>query len=106
VFSPLFLSNDQAAQVIAHPVIRAVTLTGSGRAGQAVASAAGKALKPAVLELGGSDPFIVCEDADSQAVAKLAAGARTLNTGQSCIAAKRFLVHASIAEDFEYHLAE
>jgi succinate-semialdehyde dehydrogenase/glutarate-semialdehyde dehydrogenase len=106
VFSTIFLSNDQAAQVIAHPVCRAVTLTGSGRAGKAVASAAGQALKPVVLELGGSDPFIVFDDADPQAVAKLAAGSRTLNTGQSCIAAKRFLVHSSIAEDFEYHLTE
>jgi succinate-semialdehyde dehydrogenase/glutarate-semialdehyde dehydrogenase len=106
VFATVFLSNDQVAQVIAHPVCRAVTLTGSGRAGKAVASAAGQALKPAVLELGGSDPFIVLEDADPQQVAKVAAGARTLNTGQSCIAAKRFLVHSSIAEDFEYHLAE
>jgi succinate-semialdehyde dehydrogenase/glutarate-semialdehyde dehydrogenase len=106
VFANLFLSNEQAAEVIAHPVVRAVTLTGSGRAGRAVASAAGRALKPAVLELGGSDPFIVLEDADVQQVAKAAAGARTLNTGQSCIAAKRFIVHESIAEDFEYHLAE
>ena len=106
VFATMFLSNDQAARVIAHPVCRAVTLTGSGRAGKAVASAAGQALKPVVLELGGSDPFIVLEDADPQQVAKLAAGSRTLNTGQSCIAAKRFLVHSSIAEDFEYHLAE
>jgi succinate-semialdehyde dehydrogenase/glutarate-semialdehyde dehydrogenase len=106
VFANLFLSNDRAARVIAHPVVRAVTLTGSGRAGRAVASAAGQALKPVVLELGGSDPVIVLEDADPQQVAKAAAATRTLNTGQSCIAGKRFIVHHSIAEDFEYHLAE
>lgn len=105
-FCNLFLSNEQAAQVIAHPVVRAVTLTGSSRAGRAVAAEAGGALKKVVLELGGSDPFIVLEDADVQAVARTAAGARTLNAGQSCIAAKRFIVDRSIAEDFEYHLCE
>jgi succinate-semialdehyde dehydrogenase/glutarate-semialdehyde dehydrogenase len=105
-FCTLFLSNEQAAEVIAHPVVRAVTLTGSGRAGQAVASGSGRALKKVVLELGGSDPFIVLEDADAQSVAKAAAAARCINSGQSCIAAKRFIVVKSIAEDFEYHLAE
>lgn len=105
-FSNLFLSNEQAAEVIAHPVVRAVTLTGSSRAGRAVAAEAGGALKKVVLELGGSDPFIVLDDADVQSVARAAAGARTLNAGQSCIAAKRFIVDRAIAEDFEYHLCE
>jgi len=105
-FSNLFLSNEQAAEVIAHPVVRAVTLTGSSRAGRAVAAEAGGALKKVVLELGGSDPFIVLDDADVQSVARTAAAARTLNAGQSCIAAKRFIVDRAIAEDFEYHLCE
>lgn len=98
-FSNLFLSNDQAAQVIAHRSVAAVTLTGSGRAGRAVAAEAGKALKKVVLELGGSDPFIVLEDADVEATARMAAAARTLNAGQSCIAAKRFIVDRAIADD-------
>ncbi len=105
-FSNLFLSNEQAAEVIAHPVVRAVTMTGSSRAGRAVGAAAGGALKKVVLELGGSDPFIVLDDADVQSLARTAAGARTLNAGQSCIAAKRFIVDRAIAEDFEYHLCE
>jgi succinate-semialdehyde dehydrogenase/glutarate-semialdehyde dehydrogenase len=105
-FSNLFLSNEQAAEVIAHPMVRAVTLTGSSRAGRAVAAEAGGALKKVVLELGGSDPFIVLDDADVQSVARTAAAARTLNAGQSCIAAKRFIVDRAIAEDFEYHLCE
>jgi succinate-semialdehyde dehydrogenase/glutarate-semialdehyde dehydrogenase len=105
-FASVFLSNDQAAEVIAHPVVRAVTLTGSGRAGMAVAAAAGRALKKVVLELGGSDPFIVLDDVDVPAVARAAAAARCINTGQSCIAAKRFVVDRRIVEDFEYHLTE
>src|SRR5207253_2967934 len=88
-FVNLFLSNEQAATVIAHPVVRAVTLTGSGRAGMAVAAEAGRALKKVVLELGGSDPFIVLADVDVEQVARQAAAARCINAGQSCIAAKR-----------------
>jgi succinate-semialdehyde dehydrogenase/glutarate-semialdehyde dehydrogenase len=106
VFSNMFLSNEQAAEVIAHSSVAAVTLTGSGRAGRAVAGEAGKALKKVVLELGGSDPFIVLEDADIEAVARMAANARTINAGQSCIAAKRFIVDRSIADDFEYAMSE
>ena len=106
VFANLFLSNEQAAQVIAHPTVCAITLTGSGRAGRAVAAEAGKALKKVVLELGGSDPFIVLEDAEVEAVARMAAAARTINAGQSCIAAKRFIVDAAIADDFEYAMSE
>jgi succinate-semialdehyde dehydrogenase/glutarate-semialdehyde dehydrogenase len=105
-FANLFLSNEQAAEVIAHPVVRAVTLTGSGRAGMAVAAEAGRALKKLVLELGGSDPFIVLEDVDVEQVARTAAAARTINAGQSCIAAKRFIVAQSILDDFEYAMTE
>jgi succinate-semialdehyde dehydrogenase/glutarate-semialdehyde dehydrogenase len=92
--------------VINHPAIRAVTLTGSERAGMAVASAAGKALKKTVLELGGSDPFIVLADADVEAVAKTAASARCINSGQSCIAAKRFIVDQAVVSRFEATMTE
>jgi succinate-semialdehyde dehydrogenase/glutarate-semialdehyde dehydrogenase len=101
VFSTLLISDNHAAEkLIDHPVIRAVTLTGSERAGRAVASAAGRALKKTVMELGGSDPFIVLADADVRAAAASAAESRCVNTGQSCIAAKRFIVDRNIADEF------
>ena len=87
--------------IIEHPAIQGISLTGSTAAGRAVAAKSGKALKTSVLELGGSDPYIVLDDADiSQAVDSCAA-ARLLNSGQSCIAAKRFIVHARVYEQFE-----
>ena len=89
------------AGIIEHQVIKAVTLTGSERAGRAVAAQAGAALKKTVLELGGSDPFIILDDADIPAVARAAAAARCLNSGQSCIAAKRFIVQEKVADEFE-----
>ena len=92
VFTTLLVDASAVESIIQNPVIAAVTLTGSGRAGRAVAGHAGRALKKTVLELGGSDPFIVLPDADVQATAKAAAGTRCLNAGQSCIAAKRFIV--------------
>jgi hypothetical protein len=97
----LLVSSEQVAGLIRHPVIRAVTLTGSDRPGEAVASEAGKQLKKTVLELGGSDPFLVLADADPVEAARQASRARTINTGQSCIAAKRFIVEEPIAEPFE-----
>ncbi len=106
VFSILLVSSDRVTPLIAHPAIRAVTLTGSDRAGESVAAAAGKMLKKTVLELGGSDPFIVLADADPRAVAQAAAKARTINSGQSCIAAKRFIVEEPIAGRFEDAFAE
>jgi succinate-semialdehyde dehydrogenase/glutarate-semialdehyde dehydrogenase len=91
--------------LIADPRIAAVTLTGSTEVGRDVAAAAGAVIKKQVLELGGSDPFVVLDDADLDATAQAAARARNQNAGQSCIAAKRFIVAASIAEAFAERLA-
>jgi succinate-semialdehyde dehydrogenase / glutarate-semialdehyde dehydrogenase len=102
VFSALLISDNTAAEnLISHPAVRAVTLTGSERAGRAVASTAGHALKKTVMELGGSDPFIVLADADIATVAARAAESRCINNGQSCIAAKRFIVERAILGEFE-----
>ena len=101
VFQTLLIPGKQAQALIDDPRIAAVTLTGSEEAGSLVAGASGSALKPTVLELGGSDPFIVLEDADLEAAAKVAVDARFQNAGQSCIAAKRFIVVESVADEFE-----
>src|SRR6184192_3301405 len=100
LFRALILSNEAAATVIADPRVRAVTLTGSDRAGSQVAEQAGRHLKKTVLELGGSDLFIVLEDADVALAARTAAEARLINSGQSCIAAKRFIVVERVADQF------
>lgn len=96
----LYAEIEQVEEIIANPYIHAVTLTGSERAGRSVAALAGKYLKKFVLELGGSDPFIVMPDADIKAAAKIGVNARYQNTGQSCIAAKRFLVHSEVYDPF------
>ncbi len=101
VMTTLLVPSARTAELIAQPEIRAVTLTGSERAGREVAAAAGRQLKKTVLELGGSDPFVVLADADPRAAAAQAAKARTVNSGQSCIAAKRFIVEEEIADRFE-----
>lgn len=91
-YANLFLSEAQAAALVADPRVRGVSLTGSTRAGRSVGALAGRALKPCVLELGGSDPFVVFADAPLEEVVAAALEARCQNSGQSCIAAKRFLV--------------
>lgn len=104
--SHLYASLNQIEEIIAHPAVHAVTLTGSSRAGSSVAALAGKHLKKVVLELGGSDPFIVLPDADLQEAAKIGVQARYQNTGQSCIAAKRFIVHESVYDPFLAYFIE
>jgi succinate-semialdehyde dehydrogenase / glutarate-semialdehyde dehydrogenase len=100
-FQTLLIDTGLVRRVIEDPRVAAVTLTGSTGAGEQVASAAGKVVKKSVLELGGSDPFVVMPSADLDVAVKTAVKARTINNGQSCIAAKRFIVHQSIAEEFE-----
>ena len=100
VFRSLMIRASQVARVIEDKRVHAVTLTGSEPAGKQVASTAGNNLKKSVLELGGADAFIVLEDADMDLTVKSAITSRYLNTGQSCIAAKRFIVVDAIAEDF------
>jgi succinate-semialdehyde dehydrogenase/glutarate-semialdehyde dehydrogenase len=106
VFRTLVISSKAVKNVIINPHVKAVTLTGSTPAGKAVASQAGAALKKTVLELGGSDPYIILEDADlDQAVTACVIG-RFLNTGQSCIAAKRFIVVEPVLDSFRSKLLE
>ena len=99
-FQNLAIPGSRVQAVIDDPRVRAVTLTGSEAAGRKVAASAGAALKKSVLELGGSDPFIVLEDADLDEAARVAATARNINSGQSCIAAKRFIVVDQVADPF------
>src|SRR3954466_9645869 len=103
-FQTLLIEIDRVRRVIEDPRVAAATLTGSTGAGSHVASAAGKQIKRTVLELGGSDPFIVMPSADLDAAARTAVKARTINNGQSCIAAKRFIVAEQIADEFERRL--
>jgi acyl-CoA reductase-like NAD-dependent aldehyde dehydrogenase len=105
-FRTVLVPGAETGRLIADPRIAAVTLTGSDVAGMAVAAASGHALKKNVLELGGSDAFIVLEDADLDGAAKMAVRARFQNTGQSCIAAKRFIVVEEVADEFERRFVE
>ncbi len=99
-FRSLLISGSQVESVIAHPAIRGITLTGSTPAGKAVASAAGMHLKKCVLELGGSDPYLILKDANLQMAAEVCATSRLMNAGQSCIAAKRFIVEDAVYASF------
>jgi succinate-semialdehyde dehydrogenase/glutarate-semialdehyde dehydrogenase len=105
VFQTLLVGSGAVDRIIGDHRVAAVTLTGSDTAGALVAASAGKALKKAVLELGGSDPFIVLADADLNAAAIVACRARNQNNGQSCIAAKRFIVEEPVADEFERRFA-
>ncbi|HTX88078.1 MAG TPA: NAD-dependent succinate-semialdehyde dehydrogenase [Bacteroidales bacterium] len=106
VFRTLMIPSGQVETVIRDPRIMAVTLTGSEEAGSRVASLAGKLIKKTVLELGGSDAFIILEDADMNKTIKTAVTARMINQGQSCIAAKRFIITSSRIEEFESKIKE
>ncbi|MBI1939325.1 MAG: NAD-dependent succinate-semialdehyde dehydrogenase [Ignavibacteriales bacterium] len=106
VFKTLLIGSSAVECVINHPKVKAVTLTGSEPAGKKIAEACGKVLKKTVMELGGSDPFIVLEEADIEAAAKTAVTARLINNGQSCIAAKRFIVVEKIYDQFEKKFVE
>ncbi|RZK56224.1 MAG: aldehyde dehydrogenase family protein, partial [Hymenobacter sp.] len=105
-FRALLIETEPVAGLLADDRVAAATLTGSERAGAAVAAQAGQHLKKTVLELGGSDPFIVLADADLAVAAKTAAQSRMLNAGQSCIAAKRFIVEAAVHDEFVRLLKE
>lgn len=104
VFQALLVGSEKVADLVADPRIKAATLTGSEAAGASMAAAAGRHIKKTVLELGGSDPFVVLESADLEAALATAVTARMLNNGQSCIAAKRFILVEATADAFEQGL--
>jgi succinate-semialdehyde dehydrogenase/glutarate-semialdehyde dehydrogenase len=101
IFQSLLIGSDAVRGVIEHPMVQAVTLTGSTPAGRAVAATAGEMLKKTVLELGGSDPYIILHDADLDAAVRTCTTSRLINAGQSCIAAKRFIVVEPVLREFE-----
>ncbi len=100
LFTTLLIKSSQVEHVIDNPLVKAVTLTGSTPAGKAVASRAGEMLKKSVLELGGSDPYVILEDANLEKAAETCAASRMINSGQSCIAAKRFIVVDQVYDQF------
>jgi succinate-semialdehyde dehydrogenase/glutarate-semialdehyde dehydrogenase len=106
LFRTLMIVSKQVESVVAHPLVRAATLTGSAAAGRAIARQAGELLKKTVLELGGSDPYLVLDDADPDVAAEICTRGRLVNSGQSCIAAKRFIVADSVRERFERSFVE
>ncbi len=100
IFTNVYTPGSEVEKIIAHPLVKAVTLTGSGPAGSAVAAAAGRYIKKSVLELGGSDAYLILEDADVAEAAKICATSRLINSGQSCIGAKRFIPLPAVYDDF------
>jgi succinate-semialdehyde dehydrogenase/glutarate-semialdehyde dehydrogenase len=106
LFRSLLIGSSRVAAVIENPFVRAVTLTGSTPAGKALAEKAGSVLKKTVLELGGSDPYLILEDADLEAAATICTTSRLINSGQSCIAAKRFIAVEEVRERFEQLMVE
>ncbi|HVS13896.1 MAG TPA: NAD-dependent succinate-semialdehyde dehydrogenase [Thermoanaerobaculia bacterium] len=106
IFRTLLIGGREVKAVIEHPLVRAVTLTGSTPAGKAVAENAGRVLKKCVLELGGSDPYIVLADADVELAVEKCVASRLINTGQSCVAAKRFIVCEDVYDAFEQRYVE
>ncbi|RMH37672.1 MAG: NAD-dependent succinate-semialdehyde dehydrogenase [Nitrospirae bacterium] len=105
-FRSLLIGSQQVNRVIEHPLVKAVTLTGSTPAGSAVAQKAGAMIKKTVLELGGSDPYVILEDADLEATVATCVNSRLINSGQSCIAAKRFIVLEPLRKQFETMFVE
>jgi succinate-semialdehyde dehydrogenase/glutarate-semialdehyde dehydrogenase len=103
VFKTMIIDSKDALDLIDHDMVDAVSLTGSNKAGEEVGAHAGRKIKKVVLELGGSDPFIVLDDADVEKAGRMAANARMINAGQSCIAAKRFIVMDKAADEFKKH---
>src|SRR5260221_5476581 len=106
VFQTLLVGSEKVKRIIDDPRVAAGTLTGSDGAGRALSSAAGAQLKKTVLELGGSDPFLILPSCDLDQAVKVAVAARVQNAGQSCIAAKRFIAHAQVADEFEKRFAK
>src|SRR6267143_7211340 len=100
-FQTLLIGSDKVKKIVEDPRVLAATLTGSDAAGRSLASIAGAVVKKTVLELGGSDPFVVLPSADLDKAVQVGVAARVQNAGQSCIAAKRFIVHEKIAQEFE-----
>lgn len=100
VFQNIFAGHEKIEEIIGNDIIKAVTLTGSEKAGASVAATAGKHIKKSLLELGGSNAFVVLEDADLEKAVEVGVNARFMNTGQSCIAAKRFFIHESLYDEF------
>ena len=106
VFRTLLISSRQVEAILENPLVKAATLTGSTPAGQAVAKKSGEMLKKTVLELGGSDPYVILEDADLEMAVNTCVSSRLINSGQSCIAAKRFIVVEPLQEEFEKRFVE
>lgn len=106
VFNALLIGAKHVEKVLNNPLVKAATLTGSEPAGRSIASISGKMLKKSVMELGGSDPFIILKDADIEESVKVGVMARVLNNGQSCIAAKRFIIANKIADEYEKRYIE